>query len=99
MNTMTFVVAHFGCVIFISKNTSLAKSSKFNKAAFGYFSAHLKLMKQTKSNNKRGEIDMSIELFVDDSFVTGKNEKKQLFKHFMEDYDDRFKKLWLYRKI
>jgi hypothetical protein len=42
---------------------------------------------------------MSNNLCVEESMVMGKNGKRQLYKHFMEENDDRYKKLWLYRTI
>jgi len=45
-------------------------------------------MKLTKSYNKE-----SIDL------ILFRANNKQIMKLFMEDYDDRFKELWLYREI
>ena len=38
---------------------------------------------------------MSTEL----SFVKAVKEDRKSIKHFMEDYDDRFRKIWIYRRI
>jgi hypothetical protein len=38
---------------------------------------------------------MSTEL----SFVKAVKEGKRPIKHFMEDYDDRYGKLWIFRRI
>ena len=38
---------------------------------------------------------MSIELRMEGSFMIGKKKERQLLIEFMEEYDDRFKRLWI----
>ena len=43
----------------------------------------------------KGEINMSIDLYLVNSLITDKKNKRQLIKQIMEEYDDRYNKLRL----
>ncbi len=46
---------------------------------------------------EKGVVTMSDKLLVKD-YAVNRNERRR-FKEYMEDYNDRYKKLWLQRRI
>jgi hypothetical protein len=51
-----------------------------------------------KQQGLRGEMNMK-DMILDFNYKSIDAVNNQWNKHFMEDYDDRFKELWFYRQI